>query len=102
MSLSRWLFALGIMTGVGCLLVGQRMALTLQGYRLGADVRETHQRGGEVAWLETQVVNLSSPVHLAAVAKERKLELVARHTVIEDAPARHPFMRIAAWLGGSE
>ena len=95
MRLSRWLLVIGIMIGVGCLRVAQRNAVLVKSYAVGERMHRLHEHGNDVAWLQTQVTELSSPTHLARTAEERRLQLVAwsrlplTPTLISMAPERH-------------
>ena len=85
MRLTRWLLLIAAVVGLGCLQVAQRTALYLKGYAVGQRAHEVHTQNTEVSWLDTQVVGLSSPVRLAEVAQERRLQFVAWST-LEAAP----------------
>lgn len=77
MRLSRWMLVIGIVVGFGCLKVAQRNAILVKSYALGERMDHLHAKRNEVAWLHAQVTGLSSPTHLAKIAEERRLELVA-------------------------
>ena len=87
MRLSRWLILIGIMVGLGCLQVAQHNALLLKGYVVGGQIRDVHRQEADLSWLNGQVVNLSSPAHLARVAQARRLNFVAWST-LSPAPVR--------------
>jgi len=78
---SRWLLLIALVVGVGCLNVAQRTALFLTGYGVGQRAQRAHAQEADVLWLKMQVVGLSSPAHLAEVAQERRLKLVAWSTL---------------------
>ena len=77
MRLSRWMLVIGIVVGFGCLKVAQRNAILVKSYAVGERMGRLHAKRNEVAWLHAQVTGLSSPSHLAQMAEERRLELVA-------------------------
>ena len=77
MTLSRWMLLIAGMIGLGCLQVAQHNALFLQGYAVGARMKRVHAQETSVSWLQTQVAGLRSPMHLARVEQERRLQLVA-------------------------
>ncbi|MBI4003491.1 MAG: hypothetical protein HY353_00545 [Candidatus Omnitrophica bacterium] len=77
MRLSRWWVLLGGVVGLGCLQVAQRTAIVMKGYALGERVHRVHTQQTEVSLETMDVAGLSSPVHLAQVAKERRMNLVA-------------------------
>ena len=77
MRLSRWFALIGLLVGVGCLQVAQRNAIFLSGYAVGERMASVHTQQNDVSWLNAQVVGLASPTHLAEVAQDRGLKLVA-------------------------
>ena len=77
MRLSRWMAVIGVMVMIGCLQVAQRNALLLKGYAVGERMHQVHTQESDVAWLSAEVTGLASPSHLASVAAERRLKLVA-------------------------
>lgn len=77
---------IALVMGIGYLKVAQQTAIFLTGYGVGQRVQQAHATEVDVLWLRTQVVGLSSPVHLADVAQERHLKLVAWST-LETEPA---------------
>ncbi len=81
MKLSRWLMLIGIVVGIGCLRVAQRNAAFMAGYAVAERTHTIHAQEAQVAWLHTQVMGLESPQHLAQVAQERRLKLVAWSTL---------------------
>ena len=81
MRLSHWLGLVAVVTGIGCLQVSQRTALVLSGYAVGERMHRVHAQETDVSWLNANVVGLASPVHLAQVAQEKGLKLVAWSTV---------------------
>ncbi len=82
LSLRQWLLMIAGVTVVGCLLVGQRNALVMQGYAVGAQVKQLHTHATDVAWLEADVTRLASPMHLARAVQQHHLTLVARSTLV--------------------
>ena len=77
MRMSQWMLAIGIVVGIGCLRVTQRTALVMKSYAVGERSVRLHARDNEIAWLQTRVARMSSPVRLAQVAEERRMDLVA-------------------------
>ncbi len=77
MNLTRWLVAIALLVGLGCLQVAQRNAIVLKGYALGQRTSELHAQETAVAWLGAEVNGLQSPAHLARVAQQRRLKFVA-------------------------
>ena len=99
MRLAHWMMLIGFVVGLGCLQVAQRNAIVLTGYSVGERVTRVHQQEADVSWLNMQVVGLTSPTHLAQIAKERRLNLVARVTLPAALPsggAAKPAVRLAA------
>lgn len=95
MPLSRWMYLIAVLVGVGCLEVAQRSALVTEGYAVAQRQQAVDERAAAVSWLDTRVAGLSSPAHLAQVAQERHLKLVAWST-LEGAPSRNrPFVQVA-------
>ena len=85
MRLSRWMGLVGLMVGLGCLQVAERTAVVLKGYAVGDRLSRAHIASADVAWAESRVTGLTSPVHLALAAHERHLTLVAQAS-LADAP----------------
>jgi hypothetical protein len=86
MSLSRWVLAVSLMVGLGCLQVAQRNALVLKGYALGERQAQMHEDQVVLHWLQADVTRLGSPSSLASAAQTRKWKFVAR-AVVPAAPA---------------
>ena len=84
MRLTRWMTLIGLIVGLGCLQVTQRNAIVLKGYAVGERMSRLHDQEADVSWLNMQVVGLTSPAHLSRIAKERRLNLVARVTLPAD------------------
>lgn len=80
MRLSRWLALIAVMVGLGLLRVSQRNAVVLKGYAVGERLHRVHAKETDVTWLAAAVDGLASPTHLAQVAEDRRLKLVARST----------------------
>lgn len=78
MTLPRGMMLIGVVVGIGCLQVAQRNALVLKGYVVGERLQKVHAQERDIAWLDADVTGLVSPSHLARVARERELKLVAR------------------------
>lgn len=96
MRLSHWIALLALTVGIGLLRVSQRNALMLQGYAVGERLQRVHAKETDVTWLTARVDGLASPTHLAQVAEERRLKLVARSTLAAfSARAERP-IRLAA------
>jgi len=87
MALSRWMILIAVLIGLGCLEVAQRSALVTSGYAVAERQRAVDERDAAVSWLNAQVIGLSSPAHLAQVAQQRRLKLVAWST-LEAVPSR--------------
>ena len=73
----RGLLFISALAAVGLLKAAQRNALFLEGYALGEQTQQAHQTETDVAWLQTRVLNLTSPAHLADMVQARHLKLVA-------------------------
>lgn len=84
MRLRPWFLLIGVIVGLGCLQVAQRNAVLMKGYAVGERTRHLHTQQTDVSWLNVQVTGLASPVHLAQVAQERQLKLVAWSTLSSD------------------
>ncbi len=89
MSLSRWMVLIAVLVGLGCLEVAQRSAMVAEGYAVAERQHAVNERTAAVSWLNAQVIGLSSPAHLAHVAQERRLKLVA-WSILESALSRKP------------
>ena len=99
MRLTHWIMLIGLVVGLGCLQVTQRNAIVFTGYAVGERLIRVHRQEADVSWLNMQVVGLTSPAHLAQIAKERRLNLVARVTLPPDVPgavSSRPMVRLAA------
>lgn len=81
MSLSRWMLLIAALVGFGCLKVSQQNAVFLAGYAVGERMARAHTQQTEVSWIGARVTGLASPAHLAEVAKDRRLKLVAWSTL---------------------
>lgn len=81
MTFTRWLAAIGLLTGLGLLKVGQQNALLLKSYALGERVQKTHEQETELAWLNARVMSLTSPNNLSKTAEDRHMKLVAWATL---------------------
>jgi hypothetical protein len=68
---------IGVMVGIGCFQVAQRNAILVKSYAVSERTHRLQAKRNEVAWLQAQVEGISSPTHLAQVAEERRLKLVA-------------------------
>ena len=81
MRFSRWLLLIAAMVGVGLAQVAWHNAVYFTGYAIGDRLHRVQTLEREVAWLDTQVTGLGSPVRLADVAQQRQLTLVAWSTM---------------------
>ena len=81
MPLRLWFVLIGVVVGLGCLQVAQHNAVFMKGYAVGERTRHLHAQQTDVSWLNVQVAGLSSPAHLAQVARDRRLNLVAWSTL---------------------
>lgn len=77
MTLKGWFLLIGLCVVCGMLQVAWRNAVIMKAYDLGDRVSRLERAQTDVALLTTEVAALESPVRLAQVAEERKLELVA-------------------------
>lgn len=77
MRFAQWFGLIGVVIGLGCFQVTQRNALFMAGYALGERAHAIHTQETQLTWLQAQVVGLESPKHLARMAQDRKLKLVA-------------------------
>jgi len=98
MRLSRWMTLIGVMVSLGCLEVAQHNAIFQKGYAVGDRLKRVHVQETDLAWLNTQVTNLSSPTHLARVVQERQLKLVAWSMLTHEASPEHA--NWIQWLSG--
>lgn len=100
MSLRRWFLLEAVLVGLGCLQVAQRHAILLNGYAVGARMERVHAQETNLAWLRNDVTGLASPTHLARVARDRRLTLVAWSTLpaarVQGEAAAQPLIRLAA------
>lgn len=94
MRLSRWWILLGVVVGLGCLQVAQRTAIVMKGYAVGERVHRVHTQQTETSLETMEVAGLSSPLHLAQVAKERRMNLVA-WSALHQQPTAAP-LRVAS------
>ena len=81
MRLSRWLMLIASVVGLGCLQVTQHNAVFLKGYAVGERLEQLHVQERDVSWLRARMVGLRAPQHLARIAQERQLKLVAWSTL---------------------
>ena len=81
MSLARWFLLIGLLVAAGSAAVTQRTALFLGGYAVGERLERAHACETDVSWVTARVDRLTSPTHLASVANERQLHLVAWSTL---------------------
>ncbi|MDP3703729.1 MAG: hypothetical protein Q8R78_05020 [Candidatus Omnitrophota bacterium] len=102
--MSRWLCLLGVFVVAGSLQVAQRTLIVLKGYGVGERLQQVHDREVALALLDTRVTGLHSPTHLARIANERQLKLVAwsrmDHALAAESGAPAPDARpaqLAAW-----
>ena len=98
MRLAHWMMLIGLLVGLGCLQVAQRNAIILKGYAVGERLMRIHRQEADVSWLNMQVIGLTSPTHLSKIAKERRLNFVARMTLPSEpvAAAARTAVRLAS------
>ena len=96
MRLSHWVALIAVMVGIGFLRVSQRNALLLKGYAVGERLHRVHAKETDVTWLAATVDGLASPAHLAAVAQDRRLKLVAWATLSSAGTGSMPGVQPAA------
>ena len=77
MPLGRWFLLIGLMMGLGMLRVAQQNALVVSGYALGTRAERLHDQDVQMEHLRADVLELTSPVHLADVAREQRMKFVA-------------------------
>ncbi len=77
MQLQHWFLLIGLMVGMGMLRTAQQNALIVSGYALGDRAEQLHEQDVQMKRLRADVLELASPVHLADVARERRMKLVA-------------------------
>lgn len=94
-----WLALLGAFVGVGVLQVAQHTALYMKAYAVGERADRLHRQESDVAWLNTEVEGLASPLRLARVAQERQLKLVAWSTLSAAATPEPAFTAESAVAG---
>jgi hypothetical protein len=75
--LSSWMSLISMIVGFGSLRVAQQNAIVRKSYVVGERIERIHTVENDLAWLNAQVVGLTSPARLAHVAEERRLKLVA-------------------------
>ena len=92
MNMKRWMVLIGGMVLIGVARVAQHTSLRLQSYAVGQRTVRLHELDNQTQWMEAQVVGAQSPLHLARLAKERKLNLVAWSSM----PAPTPMIGRAA------
>jgi hypothetical protein len=72
--------------GWGIAQVAWRNAIVMNGYHVGERLASVQTAQTRVDWLATEVARLESPIHLAEVAAQQKLGLVA-WSVLPSSPA---------------
>ena len=77
MRYTRWLLVIAGVTGFGCLQVAQRTAIVLKGYALGERMDRVHTQRTTMSLERVEVEGLSSPAHLAQVARDQRMNFVA-------------------------
>ena len=80
MPLSRWMMLIALVVAMGYLKVSQQNAIFLSGYAVGERTASVHAKTTDVSWLDVQVTEMASPTHLARIARDRGLNLVAWST----------------------
>ncbi|HEX9779808.1 MAG TPA: hypothetical protein VGB20_01185 [bacterium] len=96
MRTSRLAAAIGVLVAVGCVKVAERAAVIERGYGLGRKMAQADMRASAMAWLESDVVRLHSPVRLAAERAGRKLDLVAWSMAEPGSQGEGAYLRLAA------
>jgi len=102
MRLSRWMLLIAGLVVLGCLTVAQRTALFVTAYGVGDRMQQVHTKTVEVSWRTARLAGLSSPQHLAGLAKERGLQLVAWSTFPEGPSTTSPVRLASRAPGGVE
>lgn len=77
MRYTRWLLVIAGVAGFGCLQVAQRTAIVLKGYALGERLDRVHTQLTTMSLEQVEVEGLSSPAHLAQVARDQRMNFVA-------------------------
>ena len=77
MSLKQWALLIACVAVVGIARVAQQTTLRLKAYDVGARLTQVHELENRTQWMEAQVDGAHAPLHLARIARQRKLELVA-------------------------
>ena len=95
MLLKRWLVLIGILVVWGGLQITWRNAIVMKGYDVGQRLADVNRTQTKVRWETTQVIELTSPVHLAKVSTQRKLGLVARSTMTTPMTAAPSLLQLA-------
>ena len=67
---------IGLCVGCGLVQVAWRNAIVTKSYQVGERINHLARSHTDLGRLTTHVAALESPVHLARIAEERKLELV--------------------------
>ena len=78
MRLTHWIFLIIFVVIIGCLQVTMHNAVVFKSYALGNQWQSVHQKKTEVAWLDARVLKLTSPTHLAEVARKEKMQPIIR------------------------
>lgn len=103
MRFRNWLLLIGFMTGLGMLKVAEQTAVCVKAYDLGRRRAVAHRLESDTWWLQTSVIGLESPAHLAAAVKQdQPVEMVAWSTLPGSAPASSRMIRLSQLLGGSD
>lgn len=96
MSYTRWLLVIAGVTGFGCLQVAQRTAIVLKGYALSERMDRIHTQQTTMALERMDVEGLSSPAHLAQVARDQRMNFVAWSALAEGPVSGSSAVRIAS------
>ena len=119
MALKRWLLLIAIMTGLGMAKVAEQTAVCVKAYELGREQVATHALESETWSLQTDVISLESPTHLAeAIRQTPRGHLVAWSTLADNhsvvgtpspartgparSPVSSPLVRLSQLLGSDD
>ena len=102
MTFRSWLILIGIMTTVGMLKVAEQTAVCVKAYELGRQQAAAHTLESDTWWLQTTVVGLGSPAHLAEAIQQPRGEMVAWSTLAAPASPASRLVRLSQLLGSSE
>lgn len=78
MKLRGWMMLLGVLTVSGLIKVAIAVTLWRSAYGAGQQAAKIHALENDTQWLETQVVALQAPAHLAKAMANERTSFVAR------------------------